>query len=187
MDRIEARLDRLRGLFEDDLFLSNKGLANEVGFYIFPYQPAEEPLIRAFLDQLTLQYAGRPDRRVLHHDLYRILLDILAERRVLDQMADFERSRGKEAMLRQVQMIAKPEAFAARMKPENPRYGDITLISGVGKVYPYVRSHNILNNLQHLFDNNPVVLMYPGEYDGQQLKLFGKFLDDHYYRAFRPV
>lgn len=187
MDRIEARLDRLKALFEDTLFLSNKGLANEVGLYVFPYQPLDEMIVRSFIAQLKQQYAGRPDRRILHYDLYQVLLDILTERRVLAQLPDFERSRGRDAMLRQVQLIAKPETFVNRLKPADLRYGDIVLISGVGRVYPYVRSHNILNNLQHLFGENPVVLMYPGEYDGQQLKLFGRFLDDHYYRAFKPV
>ena len=94
--------------------------------------------------------------------------------------------------------------FAARQTAKDPvryvRYGlaevdagtytqlgDVVIIGGVGRVYPYMRSHNVLNNLQHVFDDVPVVLLYPGEYSGQSLTLFGEFEDDNYYRAFNIV
>ena len=63
----------------------------------------------------------------------------------------------------------------------------MVIIGGVGRVYPYMRSHHVLNNLQHVFDDVPVVLLYPGEYSGQSLTLFGEFEDDNYYRAFNIV
>ena len=55
---------------------------------------------------------------------------------------------------------------------------------GVGKVYPFMRSHKILDNIQHIFADIPVLMLYPGTFNGQDLGLFGKFLDGHYYRAF---
>ena len=64
---------------------------------------------------------------------------------------------------------------------------DVVMISGVGRVFPYMRSHNILNNLQHVFDDVPVVLFYPGDYNGQTLTLFEAFMDDNYYRAFNLI
>ena len=66
----------------------------------------------------------------------------------------------------------------------------IVLIVGVGKVYPIIRSHTILNNLQSVFRNNPVVMLYPGTYDSNQkmtLRLFDRLDDDNYYRAFNLV
>ena len=50
-----------------------------------------------------------------------------------------------------------------------------------------MRSHNILNNLHHVFDQVPVVMFFPGSYDGQTLRLFDRFTDDNYYRAFQLV
>lgn len=73
------------------------------------------------------------------------------------------------------------------MAAEEHHRGDVVLIHGVGRVYPYMRSHHILNNLQHVFDDVPVVLFYPGEYSGQSLTLFGEFQDDNYYRAFNLI
>lgn len=62
--------------------------------------------------------------------------------------------------------------------------GDVLLITGVGKVYPFMRSHKILDNIQHIFSDMPILMLYPGKFNGQDLNLFGKFLDGHYYRAF---
>ena len=58
------------------------------------------------------------------------------------------------------------------------------LITGVGEVYPFMRVHNILDNIQHLFEDAPIVVAYPGRFNGQTLSLFGKLTDGSYYRAF---
>ena len=63
----------------------------------------------------------------------------------------------------------------------------IIFITGIGKCYPIIRSHTVLNNLHLVIDNVPVVLFYPGSYDGQELVLFDEIKDDNYYRAFRLV
>ena len=89
--------------------------------------------------------------------------------------------------MKQIQKIAPPEAYVAHMKYDVHQSGDVVFITGVGKVYPYMRSHNVLNNLQHVFDDVPVVMFYPGEYTGQSLTLFGRFFDDNYYRAFNLI
>ena len=71
-----------------------------------------------------------------------------------------------------------------KMNYEPHQKGDILLISGIGKVYPFMRSHKILDNIQHIFSDIPVLMLYPGKFDGQDLDLFDRFLDGHYYRAF---
>ena len=63
----------------------------------------------------------------------------------------------------------------------------IIFITGIGKCYPIIRSHTVLNNLHLVIDNVPVVLFYPGSYDGQELVLFDEIKDDNYYRAFRLI
>ena len=57
-------------------------------------------------------------------------------------------------------------------------------VTGVGKIFPFMRSHKMLDSMQHLFEDIPIVMFYPGSFNGQDLGLFGKFLDGHYYRAF---
>ena len=101
-----------------------------------------------------------------------------------NKIKDIEEKKGSDFILAQLQKTASPQAFVERMKYEPHRAGDILLITGVGKVYPFMRSHIILDNIQHLFADIPVLMLYPGVYNGQDLELFGKFLDGHYYRAF---
>lgn len=58
------------------------------------------------------------------------------------------------------------------------------ILTGVGKIFPIVRTHTILNNLQNIFDHTKVLLFFPGEYTSTDLRLFG-FEDNNYYRAFK--
>jgi hypothetical protein len=66
---------------------------------------------------------------------------------------------------------------------------DVMFLTGVGEVFPYIRSHNVLNNLQKTVKDNPMVMFFPGTYThslefGASLDLFGRLRDDKYYRAF---
>ena len=122
--------------------------------------------------------------RLVECDLYKIFLQICEDKRILKTIPAMEKEKGSEGLLRQLQKIASPEAFAERMQYAPHQHGDILLITGVGKVYPLMRSHNILDNLQHLFSDIPVVMLYPEKFNGQGLSLFDEFHDGNYYRAF---
>ena len=185
MSSIASRLDSLREKLSDEAFLTNKGLSNEVGLYIFAYHPREEMAVRYFVAEQAAQ--SHADYRVICFDLYDILLKICADRRILDRIPQMEIQRGQDFILKQVQKLAPPEAYVSAMQYADHRPGDVVFIIGTGKVFPYMRSHHILNNLQHVFDDVPVVLFYPGEYTGQSLNLFEKFMDDNYYRAFNLI
>jgi len=65
---------------------------------------------------------------------------------------------------------------------------DIFFLTGIGEVFPYIRSHNVLNNLQSVVKGKPMLMFFPGRYDqsdtlGSSLVLFGRLKDDQYYRA----
>ena len=175
-------LDKIIDRMSEEAFLRNKGLSNEVGIHVFCYPPKDEITVRTFFEEL----AKRSDLpfRIIERDLYKIFLQICEERRILTRIADMEERRGKEYLESQLQKVATPEAFVEKMAYEPHQHGDVLLISGVGKVYPFMRSHKILDNIQHVFSDIPVLMLYPGEFNGQDLNLFEKFLDGHYYRAF---
>ena len=65
---------------------------------------------------------------------------------------------------------------------------DIFFLTGIGEVFPYIRSHNVLNNLQSVVTGKPMLMFFPGRYEqsdtlGSSLVLFGRLKDDQYYRA----
>ncbi len=180
MRNINDRLDSIKSRISDKDFLSNKGLSNEVGFHFFCYEPEHEMIIRNYIKKLKYD----KDINIIEHDLYHIFLDILENKRVLKSVASLENKKGREYLLKQIQKIATPDVFVEKMKYDNHKFGDIIVLSGVGKVFPYIRSHNLLESMQVHFFDVPVLVFYPGEYDGTSPKLFSKFTDGHYYRAF---
>lgn len=183
---LEEDFARLRAKLSDPMFLANKGIGNEVGFFVFPYDAAREDEVRARTAELvSLSNEGKLPCRIVHRDLWDVFLRICEQRRILDKIPDLERRRGSRALLERLQKIATPEAFVQAMdyEPHEPGH-DVLLVTGVGRVYPIVRAHSILENAQHVFADVPVVLLYPGKYDGAQLHLFNSISDGNYYRAF---
>lgn len=182
--------DRLRLISErikEDKFIEGRGLGNEISFYIFDYDPKDELAVRDYVASLHKEFqGGLYNRTIIEFDLYKMLIEITKEKRIFDRIPEMETRQGKDALFKAMTTFAKPDMFLAKIKEQ---IGDhnVVLLTGVGKVYPFVRSHNILNNLQEVLDKTPVIMFFPGEYDGQSLQLFSKFKDDNYYRAFRLV
>lgn len=182
MSDIRNDLESIKARFSDEVFLSNKGLSNEVGIHVFCYDPHDEMIVRDYMANL-MQQKELPFR-LIECDLYKIFLKICEEKRILKTIPAMEKKKGSEGLLKQLQKIASPEVFVERIQYEPHQHGDILLITGVGRVYPFMRSHNILDNIQHLFSDVPVVMLYPGKFNGQELSLFGELQDGNYYRAF---
>lgn len=178
-----TNLDHIRERICDPVFLENKGLSNEVGIHVFCYAPQDEMKVRDYIRRLR-EDAALPCH-IEERDLYEILLAVLEEKRVLKAVPGMEEKKGGEYLLTQLQRAASPEAFLERMdyRPHVPGR-DVLFVTGVGKVHPFLRSHDMLNNMQHRFADIPVVMFYPGSYNGQTLSLFDEFLEGNYYRAF---
>lgn len=181
----------LRQRLQDPEFLAGHGLGNEVPFFILPYDAAQEDEVRAQTSRLLADFSSEPSgARIVHFDLWDVFLQICKDRRILEKIPALEERRGTEGLLRRMEKIATPEAFLKVMSERYEQLGgqqaghDVVLITGVGKVYPLVRAHGILENAQPVLTEVPMVMLYPGVYDGQQLHLFGKISDGNYYRAF---
>jgi hypothetical protein len=181
MSDIMNNLNKVSARLSEEAFLTNKGLSNEVGIHVFCYDPKDELTVRAFFDNLKQQDVPY---RLIERDLYKIFIEICEGKRILKSIPSMEERKGKDHLAEQLQKVATPEAFVEKMQYEPHQKGDVLLISGIGKVYPFMRSHKILDNIQHIFADIPVLILYPGTFDGQDLGLFGRFLDGHYYRAF---
>ncbi len=182
MTDIKQELDKIKARISDANFLANKGLSNEVGIHVFTYEPQHELIVRDYIERLV--NTPSKDYRIIERDMYKILLEILDEKRVLVSVPSLEEKKGKDFLLAQLQKIATQDAFLTKMKYEPRQYGDVLFLTGVGKVYPFMRSHKILDSMQLEFDKVPIVMFYPGVFDGKSLSLFDKFHDGNYYRAF---
>jgi hypothetical protein len=183
--------DRLFDTFRHPDFLSLKGLANEVPIFIHTYDPAKEDGVRRMVDHLAsrLRAVGISLAVV---DLFDLILQQLEEEKRLQRIIDTEVTTGKPKLLALLSNLSDPET---RLVPRLMRsIGDevqLTLLTGAGQVYPFLRTHTVLEAIQPAMAHHPIVLFFPGEYvqdgNGSQLLLFGAQpiprLNRPYYRA----
>lgn len=182
---MENIIDRLSGLeknFTNEQFLKNRGLSNEVGIYIFAYDPKDEMAVEEFVKRHKKR--TRSEYQIKEFDLYKTFLEICDERKITKTIPKMQEGKGSDFLKEKLIKIANPKTFAKKLEYSPHQYGDIVIITGVGKIYPFLRVHTFLEEIQHMFEDVPVVVMYPGKYDGQQLILFNKFFDDNHYRSF---
>jgi hypothetical protein len=188
---LEERLDKAEEIIKKPSFRQNKGLGNEVGYYIFDYPAEYELLIRERVEYIRQKNEGAIDGfHVVVFDLYEIIIKMLQEKGYLEKCFEFEKSRGFERITKAVgntlRVTAADSLLVAYIRDNTPQNA-VVFITGIGKCYPILRSHSVLNNLHQVIDDVPVVMFYPGRYDGQELVLFGEIKDDNYYRAFKLV
>ena len=191
--RLQDRLNDFEDLMKSVKILTKQGTANEMQFYIFDYDPKDELKVR---DQIAK--VKRINSEIVEFDLYDMIIEIVKNEGYFESIIKIEKEYPKEVMLNQMidPLLALEENENAVMDIFKKRALDngksIVLITGVGKAYPIIRSHTILNNLHSVFNKNPVVMMYPGRYETESrsnmsLNLFEKLGDDNYYRAFPLV
>ena len=191
MGNIEERFDLLKQKINSPKFRENRGLGNEVGYYIFDYPAEKELYVREQVDRMYKQSVSSSDEyKIIVFDLYDIMIEILDNKKYLEKCYAMEKKSGFEKVSRAVSNMMKvnsTDGMIVHYIQEHTPEKAIIFITGIGKCYPIIRSHTVLNNLHLVIDNVPVVLFYPGSYDGQELVLFDEIKDDNYYRAFRLV
>lgn len=188
---IEERFSQLQKVLGNQQFLNKEGISGEVPFFIFAYNPQDETAASKEVHHLVsrMETCGH---QLLVINLYDMVLEIIQERGKWDRLLKAETQMDKEKFKAQLQNLTDVETkliprIAARIE-EKPGL-QILLITGVGLVYPYIRTHNVLNNLQKVAKEYPTLLFFPGRYThtegrGSALDLFGELNEDKYYRAF---
>jgi hypothetical protein len=167
-----------------------QGLANEVPIFIQTYDVEEEDRVCKMIKTLTtrLRNAGIQAADV---DLFQLLLDELREEGLLNSLIEDEPSFDRADLFDTLKNYADPTSrlvprLVRQMKAADVR---LTLLSGVGHIFPFLRAHTLLDSIQPIMMQHPVVLFFPGEYTqtdglGSQLRLFGSLPSKGYYRAF---
>lgn len=185
------RLDKIWDRIADEDFLANKGVANEVRYYVFDYEPCDELVVREKIKALEKQNNKDADGfQIVEFDLYKIIIGILEERGYIDKCIKFEETKGQDYLYNAVGKLLRltnDDNLIVNHIVNNTPDKSVVFLTGVGKAFPFVRSHNVLNNLHQVLDKVPVVMFYPGRWNGQTLELFGTINDGNYYRAFPLV
>ena len=167
-----------------------QGIGKEVPFFICPYPP-QEAVEMGRIGNSLMRKLEQNGIRILKINLYDLSIELLQDRGIWKQILQIEESVSKDELQELLQGVLDPEAHLIPAIADKMRQTDfdVMFISGVGEVFPYIRSHNVLNNLQSVAKAQPTVLFFPGEYThstetGASLDLFDRLHDDKYYRAF---
>lgn len=186
----EERLNQVLPRLASPDVLSNRGAGGEIGFWVFDYPPEHEMQMRAWIsDVIEPELPKRkPGIKFKVIDLFQFVIELLEERNLLSKALAKQLKEGDEAVLKSLRSVLKEDKLAARLvELAGVSDLDLLLIKGVGAVYPMLRTHTLLSALHPHMRDKPLVMFYPGRYDGQSLRLFSKLTDDNYYRAFSLV
>ena len=188
--RFEERLNQILPRLVSPDVLSNQGAGGEIGFWIFDYPPEEEMAMRAWLADVIESGLRKqvPAVRFQTVDLFQLVVDLLDERKLFDKACEMQANKGDAAVLASLRSVLKEDRLAARMTEKlDVTQLDLLIVKGVGAVYPLLRTHTLLSALHPHMRDTPLLMLYPGTYNGQSLSLFNTLSDDNYYRAFRLV
>lgn len=186
----DERLNQILPRVTSRDFLDSKGLGNEIGFWIFDYPPERELDMRSFLHGTVLPSLTKqvPSLRADTIDLLQLVTGLLEERKLLEKTMEMQLRKGDDSTLTALRSVLKEDKIAQEIATQHdiPNL-DLLILTGVGSVYPMLRTHTLLSALHPIMGNTPLLMFFPGRYDGHSLRLFNSLAEDHYYRAFRLV
>lgn len=190
---IVAEESHVLAVLSSERFLRMEGLGNETPFFIWAYPPQRELEVQDATRRILSALRSERGLNVLEVNLFDLSVSLLSQRGhgLLERLEDLEPTRSRSDFRRDVQRMLDPEKHIVpeiRRRIDTETDLDILVLTGIGRVFPFVRSHNILNNLQVAVSGLPVLLLFPGEYrqmasSGSSLVLFDMLTDDQYYRA----
>lgn len=190
---LQERLNLILPRITSADFLHNKGLGNEIGFHIFDYPVEQEDLVRDFVRTAIEPALAKPPHnlRCQNVNVFDLVVGLLKERNLYNKVLEMQRNKDSNAALPGLRSVLKEDKLARHLADRiDIKSLDLLLLTGVGAAYPMVRVHTLLNGLHAVMQDTPLVVFYPGCYDGTALRLFGQSSERNdvnapYYRAFQ--
>lgn len=181
----------LAAVMSSERFLKMQGLNSDIPFFICPFPIKMKIEMEEMIPQLVKQLE-KNEIRVLNVNLYDLCIAELKDNGLFDQLLEVEPDNDKGYFLESMQSILDVETHVIpAIQKEIAAFGDVDILflTGIGEVFPYIRAHNLLNNLQSAAKDFPSVLFFPGKYEhtpeqGATLQLFDRLPSDKYYRAY---
>ena len=187
---LEERLNQILPRITSRDFLDSKGLGNEIGFWVFDYPAQRELDVRHFVAGTVLPALAKqsPAIHAATVNLLQLVTGLLEERKLLDKTLEMQKNKGDDSTLAALRSVLKEDKLAQKIAKEHDiAQLDLLILTGVGTVYPMLRTHTLLSALHPIMGKTPLLMFFPGRFDGHSLRLFNTLAEDHYYRAFRLV
>ncbi len=193
---LSGRLDQILPSITTKAFLSSEGIGNEIACYIFDYPAEDELQVREYIQMMMERLASHHSEiRALHLNLLEITMAYLGQRGLLDKAIRMQETKPDADILRALEGPMAAEKLRDFIADEHKMADyNLILLSGVGSVWPMLRAHSLLNCLHTIMGKAPLVMFYPGSFDGTTLQLFGQIATaaskpgtKPYYRAFSLI
>lgn len=182
---IDLVFEKLYTIFSSQRFLNKEALGGEIPFFIQPFLPDKQVHVDRLMPHL-IKRLDNTNIRVLEISLYQLCIELLKKQEVLQNALETEHELSKSDFLEALNgpLNVQDEVIPAIKKLMDNSDAQVVFLTGIGAIYPIIRSHTILNNLQSLVKEVPLVMFFPGNYNNYSLTLFARLKDDNYYRAF---
>lgn len=190
MTTTAVKIKHLREKIADPDFQENRGLSNEVSYYILAFDPHDQPMVSdevlSMRQQLNRDTVGVD---IVEFNLYKIMWQILDEMGISDDVLTMEKEDGIGYLVEQLnnalEMTSSENLFVQYMQQRLTSDPTVVFVTGIGDIFPLIRTHKVLNTMHQVITDRPVVFFYPGTYDNLSLSMFGESKEDNYYRAFQ--
>lgn len=187
---LESDEQHLYRVLSSDRFVNMEGLSKEIPFFIYDYDPRQANAVAAIRDRVTTKLEADNGLSVTQIDVYDLVIKLLKDRGVWERVLKLELDVDKQDFRDALQPMLDPKDHLApaiqNMLAETP--SDMVFLTGLGEVWPYIRTHTVLENLQSVVTDRPLLAWFPGTYDftqatGHQLRALNLTTSDSYYRA----
>ncbi len=181
---VPQQFENLYKIFSSSRFLNKEGLGGELPFFIHSFDIRDLAEVDVQVQSLKKRLENN-GIEIFQIDLYALCLDLLKRENQFETIIAQESRLPKQRLMR---AISGPLNVERNIIPEihrrlAERASKIVFLTGIGAAFPMIRSHTVLNNIQTLVDNLPLVMFFPGTFNNKTLTLFDRIKDDNYYRA----
>ncbi|UGT67961.1 DUF1788 domain-containing protein [Nocardia gipuzkoensis] len=177
-------------VLRSERFLKMEGLSKEVPFFIYHFPPSWALDVDDMRDRVQTKLQSDEGRSVVEINLYDLAVELLKARGVWERVLDLEPTMDKSEFRGVLQGMLDPHdhlapAIRARLDEQS---SDMVFLTGIGEVFPFIRTHTVLENLQSVVVGRPMLVWFPGTYEftqtaGHQLRALNLGASDSYYRA----
>lgn len=184
---LQERIEIMRNKIKNTKFFENDGSDKGIQHWIFDYPPEKELFMREQVKYLVKDINSSQDRfKVQVFDIYDIIMEHFEQEGILEPAKEMEQNEGIEVLcenLLNVLDIGGNDDYILKYIREHTENNTVVFLTGIGKCYPIVRSHSVLNVLHQHCGNLPVVLFYPGKFSIKEMVLLENIEDGNFYRA----
>ncbi|MCK6605710.1 MAG: DUF1788 domain-containing protein [Ignavibacteriaceae bacterium] len=184
MQEISDKFDNLFNYILNSDLTAEAKTGGQLPFYISCYDIESEALIDQHINALYNRLTSS-GKIITVIDLFEIVTGVLTMNNELQHLLHEESSYDYEERKEFFTEIHNPEKYVAPLikNKADETNAQLILIKGISKIYPHLRTGHLLAVLERFISDMPVIVFFPGTYDGINLSLFGRFTD-HSYRAF---